>query len=212
MVLLIFLFAVLASAQTANLEKANALPENQLIQKIKQKFPNITDQKARILANAAKNGGIEKLNLTTKKIAKIKQTRTQLAKMKALKQKLGDKKFKQLLKRKMLQIEKRRELIEINGTKRTLYSLTIDKGKNPEIIESIPKDVAQNLSDVEFSEQPTEILQNDPIVKWSFQNVDAPKEITYSVKGEKTNDTETVATEDGNIFTEIAGWFVGLFG
>ena len=54
--------------------------------------------------------------------------------------------------------------------------------KNVDIIEAIPKTTASNVNEIKFSLQPT-VLQADPVVRWSFDEIKAgeKKNISYTI-------------------------------
>jgi len=65
-----------------------------------------------------------------------------------------------------------------------VVSVTSDNGMNSlELVEIIPKSVAESAGLLVFSERPL-ILESDPIVKWSFNNLpkDETKDFSYTVK------------------------------
>ena len=79
------------------------------------------------------------------------------------------------------------------------------------VVEEIPKDVAMYASDIEFLDL-TEVLEEDPIVKWNFDHVpkDQAKEFGYSVdKKLDTVDSTTIA--GGNEPSAVAKWIRNLF-
>lgn len=64
------------------------------------------------------------------------------------------------------------------------------------IIEVIPKDVALSASDLEFSVNPSRILQDDPIIEWTFNNVKKGESlaVNYVVNKELSSiDSQTIA-------------------
>ena len=78
--------------------------------------------------------------------------------------------------------------------------------KEGEVVVYIPKEVASSADKLDFSEQP-EILENDPVIKWSFENVPQGqvKDLAYTVDGDATK-SETVAAATA----EHPGWFTKL--
>ncbi len=86
-----------------------------------------------------------------------------------------------------LEIKRSVEREQTFGGKYT-FTLTL-KNKSTEdmnglrIVESIPKNVAENVSQLTFSIQPTRIIKSDPIVQWDINSLKkgATKIITYRV-------------------------------
>ncbi len=65
----------------------------------------------------------------------------------------------------------------------TQVTLTIQPKKNEstiDVVEVIPKEIAQNVAELAFSLSPI-ILQGDPIIMWHLENVNTPVELTYTV-------------------------------
>lgn len=79
-------------------------------------------------------------------------------------------------------------------------SFTADKDlKNVDIVEVIPKYVAQDASVIKFLGEQPKILQADPIVQWSFPEVNKgeSKDLTYQVnKKIDTLNTTTIAVAE----------------
>jgi len=54
---------------------------------------------------------------------------------------------------------------------------------NVSIFEDIPKEIAKSAADLIFSVQPV-IIEDDPLIMWQFERLEAPVELSYTVKGE----------------------------
>lgn len=83
--------------------------------------------------------------------------------------------------------------------------------KNFTIYEEIPKSIAQSAKDIVFSIEP-EIIQDDPLVAWHFEELKQAKEITYEVVGEhedahELTSTTTIAEETESL---ERSWFFNL--
>ena len=76
------------------------------------------------------------------------------------------------------------------------------------VVVFIPKEVAQSADKLSFSEQP-EILQMDPIIKWSFENVPQGqvKDLAYTVDGDAT---KAIEASSAAAAAEHPGWFTKL--
>ena len=76
--------------------------------------------------------------------------------------------------------------------------------ENVEIVEVIPKSVAADISEIIFHGAQPEILQSDPIIKWSFDYVKEgeTKDLSYTVKNKITEPTHTLAAS----IAEEKGW------
>ncbi|MCD6398723.1 MAG: hypothetical protein J7L08_02275, partial [Candidatus Aenigmarchaeota archaeon] len=76
--------------------------------------------------------------------------------------------------------------------------------ENVEIVEVIPKSVAADISEIIFHGAQPEILQSDPIIKWSFDYVKEgeTKDLSYTVKNKITEPTHTLAAS----ISEEKGW------
>lgn len=66
------------------------------------------------------------------------------------------------------------------------------------VTEKIDKDIAGHVSEVEFSTPPTKVLQDDPLVQWTFKNIlpNGERNITYRVR-------KTINTTKPFIYTSI---------
>lgn len=90
---------------------------------------------------------------------------------------------------------------------RVMYNVTI--------IEEIPKYLAENVSDIEFSNENYEIIDEDPLLMWHFEELRENVEITYKVKGEAKEEDmpSTVAVaekiSDEEIDNSITGSAIG---
>ncbi|MFH1641638.1 MAG: hypothetical protein ABIC04_01935 [Nanoarchaeota archaeon] len=85
---------------------------------------------------------------------------------------------------------------------------------NLNLIENVPKTVAENAADLVFSEDPV-ILQADPVVKWNFEHIPEgqTKEYSYTVN-KKLEEIESVSVAAGaepGFFTKIIAKIVGIF-
>ncbi|MBN2567179.1 hypothetical protein JXB02_03800 [Candidatus Woesearchaeota archaeon] len=68
--------------------------------------------------------------------------------------------------------------------KRVMYNVTI--------LEDIPKEVAESADELVFSVQPI-VIEADPLIMWQFERLEAPVELSYTVKKElETVNTSTV--------------------
>lgn len=94
--------------------------------------------------------------------------------------------------------------IKINPDK-VMYNVTI--------IEEIPKDLAFNVSEIEFENDNYEVIEDDPVLMWHFEELREDVEINYKVKGEVNEEdspstlavAEEVSDEDaGNAITGAA--------
>jgi len=102
-----------------------------------------------------------------------------------------------ILKKKLFSIKRERRVYSIKDpetnkeTKTTEFAIQIPEG-NLEIIEEIPKSVAKNVNQISFSVEP-EVIEEDPVVKWAFQNTPQKDEKKYSqTEGVKTfNETSS---------------------
>lgn len=65
--------------------------------------------------------------------------------------------------------------------------------RNLTIIEEIPKNIAENANELEFNIQPI-ILEEDPLIMWSFAKVDEELTLTYKVNKKITPETEPTKT------------------
>ncbi len=104
------------------------------------------------------------------------------------------------------EITKSKITIEVPATKETL-----ERG---EVLVYIPKEIASSTNNIVFSEQPI-IIQDDPVVKWAFQNVPQGETKTYSytVNGNAQNfKTLAVAAEKQPSFLQrMITWLFALF-
>lgn len=70
---------------------------------------------------------------------------------------------------------------------RSLITLSVRNGNTfaevVELVEEIPKSVAENTSLISFTTTPAEILENDPVVKWVLENLESheTRTISYSI-------------------------------
>ncbi|MEM3127020.1 MAG: hypothetical protein QW331_03050 [Candidatus Woesearchaeota archaeon] len=116
--------------------------------------------------------------------------------------------IKNILKKRMLAIKRERRVYEIidsetNKQKKTTeFAIVVPQSnESVEIVEEIPKSVAQNTNQVSFSDEP-EIIENDPIVKWQFNSVSEEKEVSYSIDGEVNDLATTVVVAGEEEITE----------
>jgi hypothetical protein len=73
---------------------------------------------------------------------------------------------------------------------KTKVTLTVEVDGESEVVtfvHVIPKDVAADVLDVTFTGAIPEILQADPIVKWTFTDVNEDQDVSYIVDGEVTS-------------------------
>lgn len=107
----------------------------------------------------------------------------------------------------MVKFDKLRKIVDITDretmkkAKKTLVTLSLKaerKMYGVDIVEEIPKSYADDISNVGFSVEPDEILEDDPIVKWSFETVEEGEEahVSYWVDGEHEENTTTIAAEE----------------
>lgn len=55
--------------------------------------------------------------------------------------------------------------------------------ENPiDVVELIPKEIAENVKELEFSPKPI-VLQEDPVIMWHLENLDEDTQLEYEVKG-----------------------------
>jgi len=70
---------------------------------------------------------------------------------------------------------------------RSLITLSVRNGSTfaevVELVEEIPKSMAENTSLISFTTTPAEILENDPVVKWVLENLESheTRTISYSI-------------------------------
>ena len=79
--------------------------------------------------------------------------------------------------------------------------------KNVEIVEVIPKSVASDVSEIIFNGEVPEILQSDPVVKWSFDSVKSgeTKDLSYTIK-KKLDEIPSVTLAAAGVPKETGGW------
>lgn len=75
-----------------------------------------------------------------------------------------------------------------------------------DIIEVIPKEIAQTAGELTFSVVPT-IIEDDPIVMWHLENVTEDIELTYTVNKNVTITGNTVALIDEEVSKTNNVWF-----
>jgi len=119
-------------------------------------------------------------------------------------------KIEKILKKRMLEFKRERRVYSITDPetntekKTTEFVIEVPEANGTiEIIEEIPKSVAQNVSQISFSVDP-EIIEEDPVVKWAFQNVPQKEEKKYAqTKGVQTFN-ETTANADESLVQKAA--------
>ena len=87
----------------------------------------------------------------------------------------------------------------------TVYQPAPQDMEGVEITEVIPKSVAISVSDIVFHGEQPKILQEDPIVQWTFDAVEEgeTKDLSYTVKKElKAVKSKTVATTTTDLAPE----------
>lgn len=89
---------------------------------------------------------------------------------------------------------------------------TMSKG---EMVVYIPKEIASSVDEIVFSDEPDEIIETDPVVKWAFSNVpqDQYREYGMTVNGDAQN-FEVVAKAAANkpsLMTRFIVWLLGVF-
>lgn len=128
------------------------------------------------------------------------------------------------------------ELKELEGefnpsykVKRTRYTVThdgktIEKTKtvlkvggedmlNLVVIAIIPKSYAKNVDGLEFSEKAS-VVEEDPIVKWTFNGLDKDQEKGYTITSEEYSDEDIVVVTSADkpgFLTKIIRKIVGMF-
>ncbi|MEK6823138.1 MAG: hypothetical protein AABY13_04880 [Nanoarchaeota archaeon] len=83
------------------------------------------------------------------------------------------------------------------------------------LIVYIPKELAESVDDMEFSED-VDVIDEDPVVKWAFKNIpqEEYREYSFTVDGDAQN-FEVVAQAAASkpaVLTRFMLWLVGLFG
>ena len=83
-----------------------------------------------------------------------------------------------------------------DGTKHTESTIylrlnTKNLAKDLFVIEKIPKELAPTVDEIYFSEKP-DVLESDPLVMWSLEDINSTKELSYTVDGTSNIIGETV--------------------
>ena len=105
--------------------------------------------------------------------------------------------------------------VTLNKTRFVIASPAQKGKRDMDFLVEIPKSMVSNASDVDFDIEP-EILEEDPVVKWAFQNLPQKESVEYgfTVDGDVQNfeDLAVVAAEHQSILQRIINFFLNLFG
>lgn len=126
-----------------------------------------------------------------------------------------------LKKMKKPKVEKQMKVFELSNGERKAYQSKIvisigyeDSLNHLQLIETIPKSVAQDVSELMFSEDP-EVLIADPVVKWNFNHIPKgqKKEYSYTInkKLEQIESNSVAAGIEPGFFAKLIAKLIARF-